>query len=145
RSRLLVIVLAAFAVSGCASERKHELLAANLAAAPPAGVEARHDIFVATTRKKADDFRIVFDRQRSDTLGFARVGVTVPKGHEIGRIERAKGGKPGKPAKEFAAVDLKIYESGQAFATDISRRGDRVLVFVHGYNTGFDDGVYRIT
>lgn len=145
RSRLLILVVLALGVSGCMSERKHELLAANPAAPPPAGVAAKHDIFVATTRKRADDVRVVFDRQRSDTLGFARLGVTVPKGHEIGRIERAKDGNPGDPAKDFAAADLTIYDSGQAFTKAVASEGNRVLVFIHGYNTGFDDGVYRLT
>ncbi|MDQ2634151.1 MAG: alpha/beta hydrolase [Pseudomonadota bacterium] len=145
RSRLLILALISITVSGCISERKHELLAANPAASPAAGVAAKHDIFIATTRKKADDVRVVFDRQRSDTLGFARVGVTVPKDHEIGRIERAKDGNPGNPATDFAAVDLTIYDSAPAFTTAVSNEGDRVLVFVHGYNTGFDDGVYRLT
>lgn len=145
RPRLLIVVFLALAASGCISERKHELLAANPAAPPPAGVEAKHDIFVATTRKRAADQRVVFDRQRSDMLAFGRVGVTVPKGHQIGRIERAKDGNPGDPAKDFTAVDLTIYDSPSAFTAAVAKRGDRVLVFVHGYNTGFDDGVYRLT
>lgn len=145
RPRLFIVVLLALAASGCISERKHELLAANPAAPPPAGVEAKHDVFVATTRKRAADQRVVFDRQRSDMLAFGRVGVTVPKGHEIGRIERAKDGNPGDPAKDFTAVDLTIYDSAPAFTAAVADRGERVLVFVHGYNTGFDDGVYRLT
>jgi len=145
RFRLLIVVLAAFAVSGCISERRHELIAADPMAPPPAEVAAKHEIFVATTRKRADDVRVVFDRQRSDTLGFARVGVTVPKNHEIGRIERAKDGKLGDPAKDFTAVDLTIYETGPAFTAAVADAGERVLVFVHGYNTGFDDGIYRLT
>jgi esterase/lipase superfamily enzyme len=145
RPRLLIVVLLALAASGCISERRHELLAADPAAPPPAGVAAKHEIFVATTRRKADDLRVVFGRERSDTLAFGRVGVTVPKNHEIGSIERAKDGAPGDPAKDFTAVDLTIYDSGQAFTAAVADQGDRVLVFVHGYNTGFDDGVYRVT
>ncbi len=145
RSKFVVIVALALAVSGCISERKHELLAANPAAPPPAGVMAKHEIFVATTRDKDKDQRVVFGRKRSPDLAFGRVGVTVPKGHEIGRIERTKGGTPGDPAKDFTAVDLTIYDSGPAFTTAVADSGSRVLVFVHGYNTGFDDGVYRLT
>jgi esterase/lipase superfamily enzyme len=145
RSKLIILVLLGLAVSGCVSERKHELLAADPAAPPPAGVAAKHEIFVATTRKKAAEQSVVFDRTRSDTLAFARVGMTVPKGHEIGKIERAKDGVPGDPAKDFTATDLTIYDSGAAFTTAVAQQGNRVLVFVHGYNTGFDDGVYRVT
>jgi len=145
RSRLIILLLLGLTVAGCVSERKHELLGADPAAPPPAGVAAKHEIFVATTRKKAAEQSVVFDRTRSDTLAFARVGVTVPKGHEIGRIERAKDGVPGDPAKDFTATDLTIYDSGRAFTTAVSQQNSRVLVFVHGYNTGFDDGVYRVT
>jgi len=133
------------AASGCISERRHELIAANPAAPPPAGVMAKHDIFVATTRKKDADASVVFGRDRSEDLAFGRVGVTVPKNHQIGKIERAKDGMPGDPAKDFTAVDLTIYESGKQFVTAVADKGERVLVFVHGYNTGFDDGVYRLT
>lgn len=143
--RLLILLLLVPVVAGCVSERRHELLAADPYAPPPAGVAAKHEIFVATTRDKDADQRVVFGRDRSDMLAFARVGVTVPKNHEIGRIERADGGKPGDPAKDFTATDLTIFDSGQAFTTAVASQGERVLVFVHGYNTGFDDGIYRLT
>jgi esterase/lipase superfamily enzyme len=71
--------------------------------------------------------------------------MTVPKNHEIGKIERAKDGVPGDPAKDFTATDLTIYDSGAAFTAAVAHESDRALVFVHGYNTGFDDGVYRLT
>ena len=145
RSKLLIVVALSLAVTGCVSERKHELLAANPSAPPPAGIAAKHDIFVATTRDKDKDQRVVFGRERSEMLAFARVGMTVPKDHQIGTIERAKDGNPGDPATDFTAIDLTIYDSGAAFTTAVADHGERVLVFIHGYNTGFDDGVYRVT
>src|SRR5690606_28243896 len=48
-------------------------------------------------------------------------------------------------AKDFTAVDLTLFDSAAAFTTAVAQKGERVLVFVHGYNTGFDDGVYRAT
>jgi len=145
RLKLLIIVLVAFGTTGCISERRHELLAADPSAPPPDSVAAKHEIFVATTRDKDKDQAVVFGRARSEELAFGRVGVTVPKKHEIGRIERAKDGKPGNPATDFTAVDLKLYDNEQQFTTAVAEEGQRVMVFIHGYNTGFDDGVYRAT
>ncbi|WP_163284658.1 alpha/beta hydrolase, partial [Enterobacter hormaechei] len=40
------------------------------------------------------------------------------------------------------------YDASPKFQTalnaDIAARGGRVIVFVHGYNTSFDDAVYRL-
>ena len=46
-------------------------------------------------------------------------------------------------------VDVVHYGDAPQFAkavgADIAMRGDRALVFVHGFNNGFDDGIYRLT
>ena len=149
RLKSIIVVACAVALAGCGNSRHHELIAVQAAPAPETAVAARHAIFVATTRTQAENASIVFDSGRSPTLNFAKVDVTVPEGHQTGNIERAKDGKPGNPATDFAARDVVHYSSepafGQAVGVDIAERDDRVLVFVHGYNTGFDDGVYRIT
>src|SRR5690606_2851802 len=53
------------------------------------------------------------------------------------------------PARDFTAKRVAFYRDAGAFekatGAAIAKRGDRVLVFVHGFNNGFDDGVYRIT
>ncbi len=140
---MLIIVLLAISVSGCASGRRHELLATDVQIPSAESVLAKHNIFVATTRHKSENPSIVFGRDRSDELAFGRVGVTIPKNHQIGTIERARGGAPGDPARNFTAVDLTIFKSGPDFTAAVAEQGKRVLVFVHGYNTGFDDGVFR--
>ncbi|TIT71843.1 MAG: alpha/beta hydrolase, partial [Mesorhizobium sp.] len=69
--------------------------------------------------------------------------------HQVGAIERAKGSADSNPAKQFTATDVVHYGDPSQFAkavgADIAIRGDRALVFVHGFNNGFDDGVYRLT
>ncbi|TGS88718.1 alpha/beta hydrolase, partial [Mesorhizobium sp. M2D.F.Ca.ET.178.01.1.1] len=81
------------------------------------------------------------------TASYARVDVTVPKSHQVGAIERAKGSADSNPAKQFTATDVVHYGDASQFAkavgADIDIRGDRALVFAHGFNNGFDDGVYR--
>jgi esterase/lipase superfamily enzyme len=139
----------ALLVAGCGGGHKtEELLGSALVTASVAEISGNHSIFVTTTRKRSDDPNTVFDGERSATLNYARVNVTVPKIHEIGHIERRSRGKSDDPSKYFMASDVVGYDTAPKFQaaldTDIAARGGRVMVFVHGYNTGFDDAVYRL-
>ncbi|MGY2995211.1 alpha/beta hydrolase [Mesorhizobium sp. URHB0026] len=143
------VVAVALLVAGCAGNT-HDLLNKTTVTVPASDIAATHEIFVATTRQKAvKDPRQVFDGDRSLTTSFARVDVTVPKSHQVGNIKRAKGSANSNPTKDFAATDVTFYEGAPQFAkavgADIAMRGDRALVFVHGFNNGFDDGIYRLT
>ncbi len=148
RVQIYFALMLALAAAGCTNSRTHELLSETTTAGPAPEVLASHAIFVATTRAKSAKPAQVFGRDRSPTLSFARVDVTVPTNHQIGRIERDRA-RAGNPAKEFAAKDVALYDTAVAFdravGADSAKRGDRILVFVHGYNTGFDDGIYRVT
>ncbi|MBZ9721498.1 alpha/beta hydrolase [Mesorhizobium sp. AD1-1] len=150
RSKSYLVVALALAVTGCAGGKPHDLLNRTTVSVPASDIAATHEIFVATTRQRATkEPRQVYDGDRSLTTSFARVDVTVPKSHQVGAIERAKGSANSNPAKDFTAKDVIFYEGAPQFAkavgADISMRGDRALVFVHGFNNGFDDGIYRLT
>ncbi|MFD1983208.1 alpha/beta hydrolase [Mesorhizobium newzealandense] len=150
RFKSFLIVAIALAVTGCAGQKTHDLLNKTTVAVPASDIAATHEIFVATTRQRATkDPRQVYDGDRSLTTSFARVDVTVPKSHKVGAIERVKGSANSNPAKDFTAKDVTFYEGAPQFAkavgADIAMRGDRALVFVHGFNNGFDDGIYRLT
>ncbi len=150
RVKIVLGLAFALAVSGCAGRNTHDLLNKTTVSVPASDIAATHEIFVATTRQPATkDPRQVFDGDRSLTTNYARVDVTVPKVHQVGAIERAKGSANSNPAKQFTATDVVHYGDAQQFAkavgADIAMRGDRALVFVHGFNNGFDDGVYRMT
>ncbi|WP_095090737.1 alpha/beta hydrolase [Mesorhizobium sophorae] len=150
RSKSYLVVAFALAVAGCAGQKTHDLLNKTTITVPASDIAATHEIFVATTRQRATkNPRQVYDGDRSLTTSFARVDVTVPKSHQLGAIERVKGSANSNPAKDFTAKDVTFYEGAPQFAkavgADIAMSGGRALVFVHGFNNGFDDGIYRLT
>ena len=135
-------------LAGCAGQPSHELIGATTVTVPASALAGSHQIFVATTRAKSKDARQVFSGERSDHVAYAKVDMTVPAVHKIGQIERANRGVV-DPAKYFTATSVSGYRDDAAFSkalrADIAKRGGRALIFIHGYNTQFDDAVYRIT
>ncbi len=145
--RIVALLLCA-AMSGCASTQAQMLIGTEVVSSTHSDIAGEHRIFVATTRARSDDPREVFSNDRSLALSFARTDVTVPAIHEPGAIERPKTGLR-DPARYFTASDVATYPQPESFVADLSRtideRGGRALVFIHGYNTRFDDAVYRLT
>lgn len=139
----------AMLISGCAGQDMRELVSSRVVEAPAGAIAGRHEIFVATTRAKATDRKEVYAGERAPTVSFARVDMTVPAGHKPGNIERRKRGQSPDPAKYFIAEKVSTFDKAEEFSkslrADISSRGGRALVFVHGYNTAFDSAVYRLT
>ena len=148
--RLLPLLLLSLATaSGCAGQPSRELIAQNIAAAPAAAIAGEHEIFIATTRAKSTDPRVAFTGNRAEGLAFAKVDMTVPSVHVVGAVERPQSTVTVDPARYFTARSLSLYPQPKSFrdalAADIAERGGRALVFVHGYNTAFDNAVYRAT
>jgi esterase/lipase superfamily enzyme len=147
--KTICIVALALLIAGCAGRQTQEILGSAVMSAPVSEIAGNHSIFIATTRQRSTDPNKVFDGERSATLNYARVNVTVPGTHQTGQIERRSRGKSNDPAKYFMASEVVGYDTqpkfSSALSADIAARGGRVMVFVHGYNTGFDDAVYRVT
>jgi esterase/lipase superfamily enzyme len=98
-----------------------------------AGVGSVERILVATSRTVSTGPEI-YGRERSATLGFARLDVSVPPDRAPGTLTFPDD-LPADPRTDFLTVD----------ATLAPRPPDerRILVFVHGFNTNFAEGVYR--
>lgn len=149
--RVLVWILFALmppALAACGGGQKAHILL-NEAAGPIADsqVSGRHSIFVATTRAAAANKAEVFDGDRSPDLSLVKVDVTVPRAHKIGALERPRRGKY-DPSRYFTATAVTAYDEKnfeQALRADMARHGGRALVFIHGFNTRFDDAVHRMT
>jgi esterase/lipase superfamily enzyme len=138
-----MLAVIAFLLAGCAAGKNHVFIAQN---GDPSAIAATHTIHIATTRQKVSPQEGLFGRGRAPERTYASVDVTIPRIHKTGVIEQPRGGSR-DPAKHFAASRIALLGE-DAFVRevreDMLERGDRVLVFVHGYNVGFDDGVYRL-
>ena len=110
-----------------------------------------HTILVATTRARDPRPGTYFSGERSQSVNYATLTVAVPPTHVPGKIEwpaRA----PGNPATDFVVRDATYLDSEREFVRALNAQlalrppGKRkVLVFIHGYNTMFAEGLYRFT
>ncbi|MDZ4094023.1 MAG: alpha/beta fold hydrolase [Paracoccaceae bacterium] len=115
-----------------------------------AAIGTNQTIFVGTTRKiDAETGR--FGGERSEIPTFARYAVSVPPDREAGKIAWPLRNRAPNPRTDFLTTAEKVYPDISAFRADFSRkiraepRGSRdALVFVHGFNTNFSEGLYRI-
>lgn len=115
-----------------------------------AGVGQNERIFVATTRQAADE-RDRFGRERSEAVSFARYDISIPPNRELGAIRwPPRGGTP-DPARHFVTTAEVRHPDETAFRADLAAelkrlpRGDRdAIIFVHGFNNTFSEGLYRI-
>jgi esterase/lipase superfamily enzyme len=105
-------------------------------------------ILVATMREPAQDPGRLFTGERAERASFADIVVSVPPdaARVIGEVQWPES-TPGDPAKQFVALKaerISFLESARRFRERVrAQPGRRVLVFVHGYNTRFDEAVFR--
>jgi esterase/lipase superfamily enzyme len=111
---------------------------------------SRVPILVATTRKQAtDDTGEMFNRERSPTISYARIDVSIPPGdvRKIGAIQWPMS-PPGDPRRDFVTLSTEHLDNPR-FAAALAAvaketRRSKALIFVHGFNNRFDDAVYRL-
>ncbi len=144
-SRLTGLVLAAVTLAsmgGCAS-RPPGLMQPVAASAPGATAVP---LLVATTRRSNADPGVLFSGERGRYTSYADITMSIPPTHVTGEIEWPRRA-PGDPARDFVPLQVdSINRAGFLAAVRkqiAQKRERRVLVFVHGYNTLFDDSVYR--
>ncbi len=136
-------------LAGCAGSRPDGGALEVVTAPAPAATE--HELLVAATRQRASDGPAMFNGERADQLDFADLSISVPPGHKSGNIEWPEP-LPGYPGKQFVARSLAYVDGAEAFKARLKARvaalpkGRRsVAVIVHGFNTDFDEAVFRAT
>ena len=144
---VFTIVLVAFSLVACASRPESGFLSA-VALSPPGAVD--HTLLVATTRERDDRPGTLFNGDRGIATDYAELTVSIPPTHRQGEIEWATT-PPGDPNVNFVVRDERYLDGDKAFVqalnAQLARRppGSRkVFLFIHGFNTMFAEGVYRL-
>ncbi len=146
RSRVGVLCAIALATiaAGCASRPFGTLVP--VAGAPDA---SRVDLLVATTRAPViSPPGVMFGGARGRGLDFADIVVSIPpdSARRPGDIPLPSS-VPGNPERDFVVLRADRMDLAQAkasFDARIKRTPQRrVLIFVHGFNTRFEEAVYR--
>lgn len=113
-----------------------------LGVAAPSGAGAGTQTILVATGRAADPAPLAYGPDRAPRLDYARLDVSVPPVHEAGRIEWPQGPVP-DPSRDFALVGARMLPNADALVRAARGSGGDVVVFVHGYNNTFAEGVYR--
>jgi esterase/lipase superfamily enzyme len=140
---ILMIGLATL-VAGCASRPYGDLIVGS--SAPGASTV---DLLVATTRAPVlEPPGVMFGGARGRGFDFADIVVSIPpeEARKAGEVQWPSR-PPGDPAHDFVTLRADRMDLARARA-EFNRRvaripGHKVLIFVHGYNTRFEEAVYR--
>lgn len=137
-------LLLALALSGCASRPYATLLPVSDT------VPGAHlvDMLVATTRAPSTVPGVVFGGERGSRLSVENILVSIPPDavRPPGEVIYPRR-NPGDPAREFVALRVApLDESGaQAWYDRVSGPRRRVLIFVHGFNSSYEEAVFRFS
>jgi esterase/lipase superfamily enzyme len=144
-AKATLVVGALLIVAGCSGRPTNFLV--------PTGQQhpgtSRVDILAATTRQ-AENAKPgeLYSGERAIGLHFADIAVSIPPDgvRKPGDVQWPENGA-GNPAKEFTTISAERVNREQAlerFYARLRKTPHRnVLLFVHGYNTRFEEAVYR--
>jgi esterase/lipase superfamily enzyme len=138
-----VAVLFCFILAGCAARPGPEVLTPVAASSGEKALQ----IYVATTRERETSSGNVFTANRADALNFAEFVVSVPPGHKSGNLEMPTATPD--PRSSFAVVDQAVmseadFRKAVAPQGDIRRKKHKVFIFVHGFNSNFQESLFRL-
>jgi esterase/lipase superfamily enzyme len=146
RSQISVICIVALSAiaAGCSSRPYGTLVVG-----PSAPGASQVDLLVATTRAPVlEPPGVMFGGSRGRGLDFADIVVSIPPAgaRQPGDVTLPSS-LPANPERDFAILRADRMDLAQAkanFDARIKRTpGRRVLIFVHGFNTRFEEAVYR--
>ncbi|MCB1407123.1 MAG: alpha/beta fold hydrolase [Rhodobacteraceae bacterium] len=105
-------------------------------------------VLVATTRGP-DPTQPIPGWSRDEQVTYGRYTVSIPSQRELGEIPRQRDRASADPARHFMLADAQTLSSGafrDAVRANLSQQPpteQEAVIFVHGFNTAFIEGVYR--
>lgn len=135
-----ILLLCLAAMAGCADRGKIGIVALNT---QNAEIER---IFVATTRQRSDT-PYDFNELRTSELTYGRYDMSIPPGHQTGKIEWPKAAP--NPATDFVVADAEHFKGPTEFRSSIRtenrnrRKNNEAVIFIHGFNNNFAESLYR--
>lgn len=142
--RFAVVMLALAALAACA---RNEVILP-LAEADGRVAQVR-TIQIATLRATSPQALAVYSGERADNLSFGEVSVSIPRNRKPGSIVYPR--QVPNLAEQFAGVRRVTGRDEDTFVATLNAqlanrapRDRAVMVFVHGYNTNFASGVFRM-
>jgi esterase/lipase superfamily enzyme len=143
-SPLLALLLASM-LAACAGRPGPELLSPTQASIPGARVAT---VYVATTRGRQSPDSNVFTNGHSRELNYAAFRISVPPNHSAGNIELPASNAAPDPAVNFATVQQEVLDrptfEGLIASRNSPRTARQASVFVHGFNTNFQEALFRL-
>lgn len=144
--RLAICGLVACGLSACSARPDSSVLTPVLS---PPSYTSKVDMLVATTRGlgSAHDAQ-EFTSERATSLNYSALTISIPRTHVAGQIEWPDTGRPDL-AQNFTTANREILAGGEFISRLRSRvrsggpEAGSVLVFIHGYNTLYQESVYR--
>jgi len=144
RAGIVFAMGAAALAAGCSSRPYGTLVVG-----PSAADAGKVDVLVATTRAPVvEPPGVMFGGSRGRGLDFADIVVSIPppSARRPGDVNLPSS-TPANPERDFAILRADRMDLAQAKANFNGRvrrtPGRRVLIFVHGFNTRFEEAVYR--
>jgi len=111
-----------------------------------ARVGSVEEIFVGTTRAVDEEGK--FGTKRSETVAFARYEVSVPPVRKVGEINYPARLSGADPKRDFLTTEEERYAADAPFRSDLKAslraHGGEAVIFIHGFNNNFTEGLYRI-
>ncbi|MDB5552180.1 MAG: hypothetical protein JWL86_2164 [Rhizobium sp.] len=103
-------------------------------------------VFAVTTRTRMTPDTNAYDNGKSVTSNYAELNVSIPPGHKDSQIEWPKKGKKPNPKTDFAVTQQAVLDRATFYAQvkAANPASKKVGVYVHGYNSNFQESVYRL-